>query len=57
MGLLSGFGKSFLDEWCRRGRLLWDNAVLAEDFIPANDDISSCHLERHMRPPTILYRH
>ncbi len=57
MGLFSGFGKSFLDKWCRRGRLLWDDAVLAEDVVPPSDEISSCQLERHARLPTILYRH
>ena len=37
ISLLSGFGESFLDEWCGRGRLLWDDTVLAEDVVPANE--------------------
>lgn len=57
MGLLSGFVESFLDEWCGRGRLLRDNAVLAEDVVPANDEISSCQLKGCFQLLTTPYRH
>lgn len=46
IGLLSGLSESFLDEWCGRGRLLWNNAMFAEDVIPASDKISACQLFR-----------
>ena len=44
MDLLSGFGERFLNEWCGRRRPFWDDAVLAEDVVPANDEVSSCQL-------------
>lgn len=57
MGLLSGFAESFLNEWCRRGRLLWDNAMLAEDVVPASFKLSSYQLEERVPLITILYPH
>ena len=41
MGLLSSLGESFLDEWCGRGRLLWNDAVLAENVVPAGEEVNN----------------
>lgn len=58
MGLLSGFGESFLDEWCGRGRLLWDNAMFAEYIIPVNNEVTSCQFfDSYIQLLTTRYRH
>ena len=44
MSSLSSFAEGFLDQGCRRGRFLWNDTVLAEYVVPANDEVGSAQL-------------